>query len=155
MSWFGRAKGPRRIGTPVDAAVEAEPAVHADRPVPFESGPFTAPESRLESTDTVGNPIVQRQAREAGARHAAPDAGPTRAEHRMLQFVAEGRVARTATGGAAAAFWRIDGAFATGTKAMMLDWLFAEGYVELGKRGRVTAEAVLTTEGRSVLEGRG
>lgn len=111
------------------------------------------PDGPIEDTDTVGNPIIERRR----GRHAAestegpPPALPSRAEHRMLQLVAEGRVARTTTG---AAFWRVDGAFATGTKAMMLDWLLDQGFVEDGPRGRVAADAVLTDAGLAVLEHR-
>ena len=109
--------------------------------------------SGASSTDTVGNPIIERQ----HGRHIAiapteePFELPSRAEHRMLQFVAESRIARTSTGGAAGAFWRVDGALATGTKAMMLDWLLEQGYITEGRRGRVTVETVLTATGRAVL----
>ena len=103
-------------------------------------------------TDTVGNPIVGRQ---ADARHAAPEAGPTRAELRMLQFVTENRIVRTVMSNAAAEFWRVDGAFATGTKAMMLDWLLSEGYIEIGERVRISAPVVLTDRGYELLDGAG
>jgi hypothetical protein len=53
----------------------------------------------------------------------------------MLHFVAEGRIACTSTGGAAGAFWRADGAFATVTKAMMLDWLLEQDYITEDRRG--------------------
>lgn len=129
MAWFRRAKPP-------------EDAVPPD------------PDESIESTDTVGNPIVERRrGRHAGQPVAEePSPLPSRAEHRMLQLVAEGRVARTATGGAAAAFWRVDGAFATGTKSMMLDWLREQGYIVEGRRGRVAVDIALSANGRAVLE---
>lgn len=125
MAWFKRAQPPEPDG----------------QPRPDEA-----------TTDTVGNPIVQRRGRHVAEPEPQGDQpGPSRAEHRMLQFVAEGRVARSATGGAGAEFWRLDGAFAVGTKAMMLDWLLEQSYLELGKRTRVTRPAVLTERGREVL----
>ena len=125
MAWFRRAKEP-----------EPEEPSRADE----------------ATTDTVGNPIVQRRGRHVAEPAPQGDqAGPSRAEHRMLQFVAEGRVARSATGGAGAEFWRLDGAFAVGTKAMMLDWLLEQAYLELGERTRVVRPAVLTERGREVL----
>ena len=125
MAWFKRAKPPE---------------------------PEAAPTPDEASTDTVGNPIVQRRGRHVAEPEPQGDqAGPSRAEHRMLQFVAEGRVARSATGGAGTEFWRLDGAFAVGTKAMMLDWLLEQQYLELGERTRVTQPAVLTARGREVL----
>ena len=130
MAWFRRTKQPGQDEQPAD------------------------PDGPIESTDTVGNPIIERRR----GRHVAdavaeePSALPSRAEHRMLQLVAEGRVARTATGGAAAAFWRVDGAFATGTKSMMLDWLHEQGYIADGRRGRVAVDAVLTDAGLAVLD---
>lgn len=124
MAWFKRAKPPEPDEPPADGT----------------------------TTDTVGNPIVQRRGRHVAEPEPQPDqAGPSRAEHRMLQFVAEGRVARSATGGAGAEFWRLDGAFAVGTKAMMLDWLLEQQYLELGERTRVTQPATLTERGREVL----
>ncbi|MFD1722986.1 hypothetical protein [Amnibacterium endophyticum] len=134
MAWFRRGKG-------------------SDEP---RAGDVERP---AEHTDTVGNPIIERRrgrhAAEAAPAEAVddgtPSALPSRAEHRMLQFVAEGRVARTTTG---AAFWRVDGAFATGTKSMMLDWLLEQGYVADGPRGRVATDTVLTDSGLAVLEHR-
>jgi len=136
--WFRRAPRPETAEASAERVTEDGPAGHGG----------AAP-----STDTVGNPIIERR----HGRHAAdapveePVELPSRAEHRMLQFVAEGRVARTTTGGAAGAFWRVDGAFATGTKAMMLDWLLEQGFITEGRRGRVAVEAVLTAPGLAVL----
>jgi hypothetical protein len=109
----------------------------------------------IETTDTVGNPIVERRhGRHAATAAEEPPPLPSRAEHRMLQLVAEGRVARTSTGGAAGAFWRIDGVFTTGAKAMMLDWLREEGYLRDGRRGLVAVESELSDAGLAVLEHR-
>lgn len=130
MAWFRRDKRAQ-----ADEAAAADPS-GADEP----------------ETDTVGNPVLTRGVE--GARHAAPDAGPTRAELRMIQFVAEGRVARTVTS-PTVAFWRVDGAFATGTKASMLDWLLQEAYIELGPLVRVTAPTTVTERGFAVLDGAG
>ena len=137
MAWFRRA--PKS-----EAAASAE-RVREDRAT--ESVDAEPP------TDTVGNPIVERRR----GRHVAdtpaeePLELPSRAEHRMLQLVAEGRIARTSTGGTTGAFWRVDGAFATGTKAMMLDWLLEQDYIAEGRHGRVAVEAVLTVLGLAVL----
>ena len=127
MAWFQR-KGPKRAGDP------ATP-----------DGPIDEP-----STDTVGNPILMRQAGPE-PRHSAPETGITRAERRMLEFVADGRVGRTDTGTAKSSFWRIDGAFATGTKGMMLDWLLEQGYIAVGQRVRVVSSVVVTDEGERIL----
>lgn len=138
MAWFRRA-------------VKPEVTAASTEQVPEDGG--TEPVGGPVATDTVGNPIIERR----HGRHAAetppeePVELPSRAEHRMLQFVAEGRVARTSTGGAAGAFWRVDGAFATGTKAMMLDWLLEQGYITEGRPGRVAVETVLTAPGLAVL----
>jgi hypothetical protein len=131
VAWFRRATKPETAG-----------------------GEPPAPDEPIESTDTVGNPIIERRRGRHAADRAPEDVPtlPTRAEHRMLQLVAEGRIARTTTGGAAGAFWRVDGAFATGTKAMMLDWLLQQSFIAEGRHGRVAAEAVLTEHGRAVLD---
>ena len=137
MAWFRRA--PKREVAEASAEIADEDDAADRRGAP--------------STHTVGNPIIERR----HGRHVAdapaeePVELPSRAEHRMLQFVAEGRVARTNIGGAAGAFWRVDGAFATGTKAMMLDWLLQQDYITEGRQGRVAGEAVLTPSGLSVL----
>lgn len=113
--------------------------------------PATPPTPDPE-VDTVGNPIIDRSAeREGDARHAAPDAGMTRAERRMLEFVDEGRISRTVMGSAKASYWRVDGAFATGTKATMLDWLLEQGYIEIGEKVRVAAPVTVTAAGRDIL----
>jgi len=135
--WFRRAPRPETAETTAERVAEDGAAGYGGAP---------------PSTDTVGNPIIERRGRHAAdAPVEEPVELPSRAEHRMLQFVAEGRVARTTTGGAAGAFWRVDGAFATGTKAMMLDWLLEQGFITEGRRGRVAVEAVLTAPGLAVL----
>lgn len=110
-------------------------------------------------TDTVGNPIIRRGADRHAAdgsegqdpRHSAPEAGLTRAERRMLEFVADKRVERTETGSARSSFWRVDRGFATDTKGSMLDWLREQGYIEVGARVRVTSPVTLTATGRAQL----
>lgn len=152
MAWFKRDR--RTAPIDLEQGVPGETVPGALGPVEAPTGtrgPAEAPTSTGEpDTDTVGNPVVRRSGQEA--RHAAPEAGPTRAELRMIRFVVDGRVARTVSS-ASTAFWRIDGAFAIGTKSTMLDWLLQEAYIELGPVKRVTAATTVTERGFAVLEG--
>ncbi len=106
------------------------------------------------AVDTVGNPIVERGGGAADAAHPSP----TRAEQRVLEFVVERRVElpldAPRTSGHMSGFWLIDGALATGTKAMMLDWLLRQGYIARGPRTQTSFVVVLTAQGTDLVEQR-